>query len=413
MAKKSSFVSLVILALICAAGYFGWQYFSQPAAPAQQRAGQMMGGAPPVRVADVRVQNVPHFLNGLGTVQPSAEVVVRSRVDGQLTAIHFKEGQRVEAGDLLAEVDPRPFQATLDQARARLEEDKAQLWNAERDLERYGKLIKGDYIAQQQYQAQQALVRQRRAAVQADEAQVASASLQLEYSRITAPMSGRLGLRNVDPGNQIRSGDTAGIVRLSETQPCDVIFTLPETQAPLVAAALRHVHADPDAKPLMVQAWDRGDKELLSVGELLSLDNQIDQATGTVKLKARFPNQDDTLFSRQFVNVRLLVQTIPDALTVPTAAVQLGARGSYCYLLFQKDGRDFVEYREITPGLRIGEVTVIDAGLAGGDMVVVDGIDRLRNDSPVRVAATMETPEVTLDEPPAMEAAQASTDVAS
>ena len=356
----------------------------------------MGADAPPVRVAIAVAQDVPHFLNGLGTVLPSSDVLVKSRVDGQLLKLHFQEGQRVAAGDLLAEIDPRPFQAALTEAEGHLARDRAQLENARRDLARYAKLTKGDYIAGQQYETQRALVRQYEGTVEADQAAVDSARLQLEYSRITAPVGGRLGLRAVDEGNQVKSSDASGIVRITEVSPCDVLFTLPESQVGLITQALRRREADPALPPLLVQAWDREQKHLLGVGELISLDNQIDAATGTVRLKARFANADASLYPNQFVNARLLVQTLHDAVTIPAAAVQLGSRGSYVYLVKkeERDGHevDVAILREVRPGIEAGRIAVIDSGVAPGDMVVVDGVDRLRDGIRVRVAATVETP---------------------
>lgn len=361
-----------------------------------QRPDMMMGGPPPVRVAEAIVQAVPHFLNGIGTVVPSGDVLVQSRVAGQLLRLHFREGQRVSAGDLLAEVDPRPFQAELEKARGALVKDTAQLENARRDLARYEKLAKSDFIAEQQFQNQRSLVKQWEGAVESDQAAVNSAALQLEYSRITAPISGRLGLRAVDEGNQITANDPDGLVRITETSPCDVIFTLPESQVGLVSRAIHERELNPALSPLEVQAWDREDKRLLATGELISLDNQIDSATGTVRLKARFANADGALYPNQFVNARLLAQNLPDALTVPAAAVQLGAKGSYCYVIKaeEKDGKktDIAEYRDIVPGLSDSGVQVIDSGLKPGELVVVDGIDRLRDGMAVRIAATMQTP---------------------
>ena len=313
------------LALALAALLIVWRLFF---AGGPARPGMSMD-APPVRVATAVAQDVPHFLNGLGTVTPSSDVLVKSRVDGQLVRLHFQEGQRVKAGELLAEIDPRLFQAALDEAQGNLAKDQAQLDNARRDLTRYAKLAKGDFIAAQQYETQRALVRQYEGTVEADKAAVDSARLQLEYSRITAPVGGRLGLRNVDEGNQIKSSDSDGLVRITEVSPCDVLFTLPESQVPLVAQALRQREENPSLPPLPVQAWDREQKHLLAVGALLSLDNQIDAATGTVRLKARFPNQDEALYPNQFVNARLMVRMLKDAVTIPASAVQLGSRGSY------------------------------------------------------------------------------------
>ena len=374
---------LVLVALV------GWRLFF---GGGQARKGMNMD-MPPVRVAPSLAQNVPHFLNGLGTVLPSSDVLVTSRVDGQLQRLHFQEGQRVKAGDLLAEIDPRPFKAALDQARGTLAKDQAQLDNARKDLARYATLAQGNYIATQQYETQRALVRQYEGTVEADKAAVDSAALQLSYSRITAPVSGRLGLRNVDEGNMIKASDTSGIVRITEVSPCDVVFTLPESQVPLVVQALRAHEDDVDRRPLPVQAWDREQKHQLDVGGLLSLDNQIDLSTGTVKLKARFPNTAGALYPNQFVNARLQVRVLQNAITVPASAVQLGSRGAYVYVAAKNDkGQDAVTVRPITPGITSNTLTVVEKGLEPGELVVVDGLDRLRDGIAVKVAATTETP---------------------
>lgn len=379
---------LVAVVLVLLAAAAGWKLLGKGGG----RPGMSMD-APPVRVATSLAQNVPHFLNGLGTVLPSGDVLVTSRVDGQLLRLHFAEGQRVKAGDLLAEIDPRPFQASLDQAMGNLAKDRAQLENARNDLARYAKLAQGNYIAAQQYETQRALVRQFEGVVRADQAAVDSARLQLEYSRVTAPISGRLGLRNVDEGNMIKASDANGLVRITEISPCDVIFTLPESQVPLVVQALRHNESLPGSPPLLVQAWDREQKRLLAVGQLLSLDNQIDSATGTVRLKASFANKDGALYPNQFVNARLLVRVLPGAVTVPASAVQLGTRGAYVYVVRQAEkGQDEAQIRLVTPGVSSGGLTVIEKGLEPGERVVVDGLDRLRDGTAVRVAATVETP---------------------
>ncbi|MFT3958226.1 MAG: MdtA/MuxA family multidrug efflux RND transporter periplasmic adaptor subunit [Desulfovibrio sp.] len=374
---------LAVVALLC------WRLFFSGN---QARRGMGMD-VPPVRVAVALAQDVPHFLNGLGTVLPSSDVLVTSRVDGQLQRLHFKEGQRVKAGDLLAEIDPRPFQATLDQARGTLAKDQAQLDNARKDLARYAKLAQGNFIATQQFETQRALVRQYEGTIEADKAAVDSAALQLSYSRITAPTSGRLGLRNVDEGNMIKASDTSGIVRITEVNPCDVVFTLPESQVPLAVQALRAHEDDVDHRPLPVEAWDREQKRLLDVGGLLSLDNQIDLSTGTVKLKARFPNAEGALYPNQFVNARLQVRVVKNAITVPTSAVQLGSRGAYVYVAAKNGkGQDAVTVRAVTPGIATDALTVIDKGLEPGELVVVDGLDRLRDGIEVKVTATAETP---------------------
>ena len=380
---------LVLLALV------GWRLFF---GGGQARKGMNMD-MPPVRVAPALAQNVPHYLNGLGTVLPSSDVLVTSRVDGQLQRLHFQEGQRVKAGDLLAEIDPRPFKAALDQARGTLAKDQAQLDNARKDLARYATLAQGNYIATQQFETQRALVRQYEGTVEADKAAVDSAALQLNYSRITAPVSGRLGLRNVDEGNMIKASDTSGIVRITEVSPCDVVFTLPESQVPLVVQALRAHEDDADRQPLPVQAWDREQKHQLDVGGLLSLDNQIDLSTGTVKLKARFPNTAGGLYPNQFVNARLQVRVLQNAVTVPTSAVQLGSRGAYVYVAAKNDkGQDAVTVRPITPGITSNTLTVVEKGVEPGELVVVDGLDRLRDGIAVKVAATTETPKAQIAE---------------
>lgn len=390
--NKSVWRYLIWGIIILGALFLIWRFYLRPGGPP---AGMGMS-VPPVRVAAAITQNVPYYLEGIGTVVPSADVLVRSRVDGQLLKLHFRDGQHVKAGDLLAEIDPRPFKASLDQALGTLQKDKALLQNAKLDLERYAKLAKNDFIAGQQYENQKSLVRQYAGTVESDQAAVDSAKLQLEYSRVTAPIAGRLGLRVVDEGNQVKAGDAEGLVRITETDPCDVIFTLPEKRVNLVAAALKAREKNPALPPLRVEAWDRENRALLAVGQLISLDNQIDSATGTVKLKARFANDKDHLFPNQFVNARLLVQTIQDAITVPAAAVQLGAKGSYCYVVVKEEENgeqiDKAMLRNITPGIITEGVEIIDKGIVTGELVVVDGIDRLRDDLRVRVAATMETP---------------------
>lgn len=377
---------LLLLAVVLGCAVL-WRGFF---APGRQRG--MPQNVPPVRVATALAQDMPHFLNGLGTVEPSSDVLVTSRVDGHLQKLHFTEGQSVRKGDLLAEIDPRPFEAALAEARGALARDTAQLENARRDLGRYTKLVSGGHIARQEYDNQLALVRQYEGTVQSDRAAVDSAALQLEYSRVTAPADGVLGLRKVDEGNMVRASDSEGLVRITRLSPSYVIFTLPESRVPLVARHWRE--AREHGGRLLVQAWDREQQALLAQGFLLGMDNQIDAATGTVKLKAQFANKDHTLFPNQFVNARLLVTVLPAAVTVPTAAVQLGSKGSYVYVV----DKDVVALREVEPGVRTDSLTVIDKGLAAGEVVVVDGLDRLRDGLRVRVAASMETPRVSVPE---------------
>lgn len=392
--------TMALAALVMGAAFLCWRIYGA----FSRQVGAGGPDLPPVRVSVAIEQDVPHYLSGLGTVLPSSDVLVKSRVDGQLLRLHFSEGARVRAGDLLAEIDPRPFEAALKEATGTLKRDQAQLANARRDLERFQKLARGDFIAVQQTENQAALVRQYEGTVQADAAAAEAARLQLEYSRITAPVGGRLGLRQVDVGNQVKASDSGGIVRITEVSPCDVLFTLPESQVGLVASALRRREEDHALGPLPVQAWDREGTTLIATGELVSLDNQIDQSTGTVRLKARFANADGRLFPNQFVNARLLVQTLRDAITVPEAAVQLGAAGRYVYQIEksgacgqeaaaeQAGGEGTARLRKVIAGLTESGVTVIEKGVAAGEMVAVDGLDRLRDGIRVRIAADTPTP---------------------
>lgn len=356
------------LVLTVALAAFAWTRFSSSGGGRDVKP-----SAVPVRAAPVLREDVPLLLSALGTVQPSGSVLVRSRVDGRLMRIHFMEGQRVGAGDLLAEIDPRPFRNALREAQGQLARDAAQLENARRDLARYEQLSKGDYIAEQQVETQRALVRQYEGVVRSDEAQAASAALQLEYSRIEAPMDGRLGLRQVDEGNMIRASDAGGIVRITRTEPADVVFSLPETELPEVLAAYREAAAR--GRSLSVRAFDRNQKIPLADGELLSMDNQVDTATGTVKFKARFANSDEALFPNQFVNIRLEVRIRKDATVAPAAAVQLGAQGSFVYVL--REGK--AHLRLVKTGWRSNDKVVVESGLEPGETVVVDGVDRLRD----------------------------------
>lgn len=284
----------------------------------------------PVQAAETRISNVPNYLTGLGTVTAANTVTVRSRVDGQLMKIHFTEGQQVKAGDLLAEIDPRPFQVQLAQAQGQLAKDQAILANARRDLARYQQLSKTNMVSKQELDTQASLVTQTQGSIVADQGAVDSAKLQLTYSRITAPIDGRVGLKLVDEGNYITSGDTTGLVVLTQTHPIDVVFTLPEANIASIQQAQK------ENGKLEVEAWDRSNQHLLTTSTLLSMDNQIDTSTGTIKIKARFDNQDDTLFPNQFVNVRLKVSTQSDAVVAPAAAVQMGNEGNFVWVLMIK-----------------------------------------------------------------------------
>lgn len=346
--------------------------------PSSNNGGRRGMGRPlaPVQAATAREQSVPHYLTGLGTVTAANTATVRSRVTGQLMALHFQEGQQVKAGDLLAEIDPSAFKVALAQAEGQRAKDQATLDNARRDLARYQQLAKTGLVSRQDLDTQQALVTESAGTVKADDASVASARLQLDWSRITAPISGRVGLKQVDIGNQITSSDTTGIVIITQTHPIDVIFTLPESDIARVMTASKA------GAPLTVEAWDRTNSQQLSRGSLLSLDNQIDTTTGTIKLKARFDNLDDGLFPNQFVNIRLLIDTQQNAVVIPTAALQMGNEGHFVWVL---NSENTVSKHLVTAGIQDSQNVVITAGISPGDRVVTDGIDRLTEGAKVDV----------------------------
>lgn len=380
-------VGLVLLLLAVAA--IAWVVL-RPSAK-QAAPGARTGGRPPaaamanmpvpVRIATAAQQDIDIFLRSLGTVTAYNTVTVRSRVSGELVDVAFQEGQQVKAGDLLAQVDPRAFQVALDQARGTHMQNLAQLENARRDLQRYQALFKQDSIARQQVDTQAALVRQYEGTVKSDQANVDNAKLQLDYARITAPISGRLGLRQVDRGNLVSSSDTNGLVVITQTQPISVVFTLPETQLPEVRAELAA------GKTLTVDAYDRADTRRIASGTLETLDNQIDVATGTLKLKARFDNTDDALFPNQFVNVRLHVLTRKDVTAIPTAAVQQGSAGAFVFLV-QDDNT--IAVRPVKLGAINAGMVAVNEGLKPGDRVVTEGTDRLRAGAKVEIVGGAE-----------------------
>ncbi|MGO4327337.1 MdtA/MuxA family multidrug efflux RND transporter periplasmic adaptor subunit, partial [Cupriavidus sp. M-11] len=323
----------------------------------------------PVVVSTVARRNMDVILNGLGNVTPVANVTVRAQVSGPMLKVLFKEGQMVKAGDVLAEIDPRPFQATLDQAVGTLARDRALLENARLDQKRYRTLLGQDSISSQQVDTQDALVRQYEGLVKTDQANVDSARLQLGYTRVLAPASGRIGLRQVDPGNIVSTNDTNGIALITQIQPIAVLYTIPEDNLPSV---LKRLHAGED---VAVQAWDRQARNLLAEGKLLTTDNQIDTTTGTVKLKAIFQNTDGMLFPNQFVNVRTRVDTMEDATVVPVASIQRGQQGTFVYVV---DDTSKVKVQVVTLGPSDGIRTVVTKGVEPGQRVVVDGADRLK-----------------------------------
>lgn len=368
-----TFVSLLVVAAIGAGGFWWASHANFGRAKAQKRKGDMPVA---VAVATVQRQEVGVELTALGTVTSTFTVTVRSRVDGQLDKVHFIEGQLVKQGQLLAELDPRPYQAALTQTQGQLLRDQALLKNAELDLVRYQQLQKQDSIATQQVDTQQALVQQYQGTVKLDQGLVDNAQLQLIYSRIAAPVSGRVGLRQVDPGNIVRASDSNGLVVITQMQPINVLFAVPETSLGQVLAAQK------GADPLTVAVWDRDNRNTLDEGTLVAIDNQLNASTGTVSLKARFANEQQQLFPNQFVNVHLQLGRQADALTVPTAAVQLGKAGSYVYTV---NPEQTVSITTITTGFAAGDKTIITQGLQPGQRVVVDGLDKLREGARVEV----------------------------
>ncbi|HVK56690.1 MAG TPA: MdtA/MuxA family multidrug efflux RND transporter periplasmic adaptor subunit [Burkholderiales bacterium] len=367
----------LLLIGIVAGGYF---LFGRTDQTSQASAGRPSGGgrdrATPVTGVPAKTADVNIYLNGLGAVTPLNTVTVRARVEGQLMRILFREGDTVKAGDLLAEIDPRPYQVQLAQVEGQLARDQALLKNAQLDLERYRMLFEQDSIAKQEVDTQAALVRQYEGAVKASAGQVDNAKLQLSYARITAPIGGRLGLRQVDPGNMVRSGDTNGIVVITQLDPVTVIFPVPEDNLPAVMKKLRA------GEKLPVDAFDRDGKKKLASGSLLTADNQIDPTTGTVKLKAEFPNNDYSLFPNQFVNARMLVDVRRGVTVVPSAAVQRGARGTFVYVV---NADKKVAIRSVQVGPSQDDNAAIETGLSPGEMVVVDGVDRLKDGATVEL----------------------------
>src|SRR6267143_1771935 len=342
-----------------------------PGAPSKGKGGFSAGSfVVPVVVATAQRGDLPVYFNGLGTVTAFNTVTVRSRVDGQLTSIAFKEGQFVHEGDLLAQIDPRPFQVQLAQALGQLAKDQAQRKDAEVNFERYKLLFKEGVIPQQQLDTQAALVGQFDGAIASDQSLIDNAKLQLTYSRITAPISGCIGLRLVDVGNIVHASDTNGLLVITQLQPISVIFSLPQDQLPEVNAKLR------SGVQLVVDAYDRDDTAKIASGKLQTIDNQIDLTTGTYKLKSIFANADNSLFPNQFVNVHLLVDTKHNLTIVPTAAIQRGPQGTYVYAA----GHDnTAKIQVVTIAQITGNNVGLSAGLNSGDRVVIDGLDKLQD----------------------------------
>jgi membrane fusion protein, multidrug efflux system len=358
--------------MLATAGCF-WLIACNSAADPRQQAQAAGERTVSVAIATVQKQDVPVYLTGLGTVTAFNTANIKSRVDGQITQVNFVEGQTVKEGDLLIVIDPRPYQVQLEQMQAQLFRDQAQLRDARLNYDRYTALIPSGSIAQQQVDTQRAMVDQLDGTVRTDQAQIDNAKLQITYCHITAPFNGRVGLRQVDPGNIVHAVDTNPMLILTQLQPIAVIFTLPEDVLPTVAQRMR-------LGTLEVDAFSRDNQSKLSTGKLLTIDNQIDPTTGTAKLKAVFDNRENQLWPNQFVNANLLLETRKNSTVVPTAAILRGPQGTFVYAM---NTDKTVEDRQVTVSLTQGNTTVVTNGLKPGDIVVTDGQDKLQRGSQV------------------------------
>lgn len=368
---------IVTIALIAAAWHFRahWLPWLTPflpnsAPPAAKSAARVI----PVRTAEVQKKDLELWLNGLGTVTAFKTVTLKSRVDGELVKVTFTEGQMVNEGDLLAEIDPRPFEAQLKQAEGQLTKDEASLKLAKLTLARVEDLARSKSIALQQVDEQVAQVQQMEGTIETDRAMVATARLQLTYCRVIAPISGRIGLRMVDQGNIVHANDPTGLAVITQLHPISLVFTIPQDDLPQVQKRMR------EDQNLRIEAYDRDFKTKLAVGALSAIDNQVDSTTGTVRLKGTFENEDATLFPNQFVNARLLVDTRRNAIVVPAAAVQRGPNGTFAYVV---KSDETAELRMVAIGPSEAAETVIETGLEPGELVVTDGVDKLQNGSKI------------------------------
>jgi multidrug efflux system membrane fusion protein len=363
----ASFFSVALVSTLCAS------LIGCSSADSKQQARAAAPRAVSVAIAPVQKQDLPVYLVGLGSVTAFNTANIKSRVDGQIMQVNFKEGQTVKQGELLIVIDPRPYEVQLEQMQAQLFRDQAQLRDAKLNLDRYTTLIPSGSISQQQVDTQKALVDQLDGTVRTDQAQIDNAKLQIVYCHITAPFNGRVGLRQVDPGNIIHASDTNPMLILTQLQPIAVIFTLPEDVLPTVSQHMKNT-------TLQVDAFNRDDQTKLATGKLLTIDNEIDPTTGTAKLKAVFDNKDNQLWPNQFVNINLLLETRKNSTVLPTAAILRGPQGTFVYAV--KPDKT-VEARPVTISLTQGDITVVASGLNPGDTVVTDGQDKLQTGSKI------------------------------
>ena len=368
-AGKGHFWLWIFVILLIVGGLAIYRMRSSSQLASKDSAGEPIS----VGVTTVQKRDMPYYLTGLGSVTAFNTVTVRPRVEGQIMTVHFQEGQFVHAGDLLAEIDPRPYQVALDQAQGQLAKDTASQNDAKANLERYRQLWQQGVIPRQQLDSQQATVGQFDGAIQSDKAQIDNEKLQLTYCRIAAPIDGRVGLRLVDSGNIVHPTDATGMLVITQVRPIAVIFTLPEDNLPQVVAEMR-------SKQLAVDAYSRDNNTKIATGKLLTIDNQIDQTTGTIKLKAQFENPDLSLWPNQFVNVRLFLDTRQNAIVVSSAAIQKGAQGAFVYVV---DANNEAQVRQVQVDFTEGNVSVVSKGLSAGETVVVDGADKIQPGSQV------------------------------
>ncbi|WP_342619247.1 MdtA/MuxA family multidrug efflux RND transporter periplasmic adaptor subunit [Rhodoferax sp. GW822-FHT02A01] len=389
---KLSTWALTALVVLAAGGAAWWKF--APHASDTAATGQAAGGPPgmgpgggsrrfggslgvqPVSVMAARLQDIRVTASAIGSLTASNTAVVHAQVSGTLQSILFQEGQQVQAGQLLAQIDPRSFQATVSQAEGALARDTAQLDNARLDLQRYKDLVAKDAAPKQQVDTQLALVRQLEGTVKVDRGALDSAQLQLSYTKVVAPTSGRVGLKQSDIGNVVQPADTNGIVSIAQTRPIALVFSIPAAQVPVLQAKLKA------KQPLRVEAWDKGSAKLLATGQVATIDNAIDASTDTIKVKALFPNKDDALFPNQSVSVRLQLDTLSNVLAVPQAAVLRGAQGFYVYVVGDDNT---VSTRVIKPGVVDGDWMAVEGAVQPGEKIVIDGVDRLRNGAKVEV----------------------------
>ena len=376
--RRKLFGRIALVVALAAAAVVAWQKVENIAPSTSEGENSGRSAQPPqtVRVAAVTLGDMPLTIDALGTVTPFETVTIRTQIAGNLQEVGFEEGQTVKKGDFLAQIDPRPYQAALAQAQGQLAKDRALLAQAQSDLARFETLTKQDSISKQQVADQEALVEQDKAAIATDQAMVQTATLNLNYTHIVSPITGRVGLRLVDPGNYLQPSDANGIVVITQIDPISVVFPPPEDDLPRIAA-----RQNAGAK-LKVTVFDRANVHELATGTLTTYDSQIDVTTGTIKMRATFDNPNGVLFPNQFVNVRLLVDTMTSVALAPNAAVQIGPSGNFVYLV---NADSTVSRRDVVTGPTDGKRTTIASGLSPGDNVVIDGIDRLRDGAKVRI----------------------------